>query len=175
MAKLSLRRPFREPTIDFLLRLPPDLARWIDDEARARRVTKTKLVVDCLRTQQTLQQQLAESLTLGPRDTQGTGTHILQVLLAQLREEIAQSIDAQTVEVKKLRGQLQCTQTMLDRSYYGFLLHTDPVPEDKRPQRKAEAQRRYERWTEEIRTLTQRGAHGTATDPAPTAPAPRPR
>ena len=174
MAKLSLRRPFREPTIDFLLRLPPDLARWIEDEARARRVTKTKLIVDCLRTQQTLQQQLAASLTLGPQDPQGTGAHILQVLLAQLREEIAQSIDAQTVEVKKLRGQLELTHLMLDRSYYGFLLHTEPVPEDQRPQRKAEAQRRYERWTEEIRTLTQRGVHGTAIDPPTTAPAVRP-
>src|SRR2546427_1917023 len=175
MTGKSIRRPFAEPTVAVFVRLPPDLARWLEDEARTRGVSKAKVLCDCLRAHQTLQQQLVESVLLGPQDTQSNGKHLLQALLARFKEEIAQSVDAQTTEVKKLRTQLRLTQTMLDRAYYGFLLHTEPVPEEKRPQRKAEAQRRYERWTEEIRTLTQRGAHGTETAPAAPPPAPRPR
>ena len=163
MPRKVLRKPFAEPTVDVFFRLPPELARWIDDEARTLRVTKTKFVSDCLRTHQTIQQQLAESVVLGPAEPNGKGPHMVQVLLTRLKEELAQSIDGQTAEVQKLRGQVQLMQTMLDRAYYGFLLHTEPVPEEQRPYRKAEAQRRYERWLDEVRSGTD----------APTAPHPR--
>jgi hypothetical protein len=163
MPRKLLRTPFAEPTVDLFLRVPPELAKWITDEARTLRVTKTKFVCDCLRSHQTIQQQLAESVVLGPAEVNGKGPHLVHVLLTRLKEELAQSIDGQSAAVQHLTRHLQVLQTMLDRAYYGFLLHTEPVPEEKRPHRKAEAQRRYERWVEEVTNATH----------APTAPRPR--
>ena len=164
----SFRQPFREPTIAFAVRLPPDLARWIEEEARARRVTRTKIVHDHLRAQQELHKQLAESFTLGPHDARASGKQLLHTLLTQLKEELAQSIDAQTEQIAVLVKQLTTAQAMLDRAYYGFLLHTDTVPEDQRPQRRLDAQRRYERWIEDVRQLLG-GHHGAADLAAATA------
>src|SRR5262249_3838632 len=125
------------------------------------------VVHDHLCAQQDLQKHLAESFTLGPQETSGNGKQLLHALLARFTEEIAQSIDAQHAEITQLRQQLRVAQAMLDRSYYGFLLHTAPVPEAQRPQRKADTERRYQRWIDEVRSLTAlRGHHGPADPPA---------
>jgi hypothetical protein len=86
------------------LKLPPDLVRWLDDQARARKVTRTKLIHDHLRAQQQIQEQLAQSFTLGEADGEGTGQQILHAALARHTESIARSMDRLSAE---LRGQQQ--------------------------------------------------------------------
>jgi hypothetical protein len=80
-----------------------------------------------------LHKQLAESFTLGSIDAETTGKQLLHTLLAQLKEELARSIDAQSEQITALSRQLTTAQAMVDRTYYGFLLHTEPVPEAQRP------------------------------------------
>ncbi len=163
MSQKSFHHPFREPTIAVTLRLSADLARWLDTQAQTRRVSRTKVVHDLLLAQQAMHEQLANSVIVGPAGTEPTGKQVLHVLLSHLKEEIAQSVDAQAREVQLLRQQLSIAQAMIDRAYYGFLLHTEPVPPEQRPQRTSDAQRRYERWVEEVHQRSQRGQrHGTA-------------
>jgi hypothetical protein len=127
VSRVSFHRPFQEPLVPLSVKLPPDLVRWLDEQARARKVTRTKLVHDHLRAQQQIHEQLARSFTLGEADGEGTGKQILHATLARYTESIARSIDRLT---EHLRGQ----QWMLNGLAAGLL-----SPE------------RYKQWQERVR------------------------
>jgi predicted transcriptional regulator len=97
----SFRRPFQEPLVSISVKLPPDLVRWLDEQARARKVTRTKLMHDHLRAQQRIHEQLAASFTLGEADGEGTGKQILHAALARHTETVARSIDHVTDAVEE--------------------------------------------------------------------------
>jgi hypothetical protein len=132
VSKPSLRRAFEPPGVRCSIRLPHDLARWIDEQAAARSVNRTKHIHDMLAAQRDIQEQLAESFTLGPAG--GSGKQILHALLTQHKEEIARSVDRQAGETAQLRRQFTTLLIMADCA---ALLAMEP--------------RQYDAWRERVR------------------------
>src|SRR5262249_51037113 len=119
----SYRKPFSEPTEHFSANFPVSLMHWLRTQAAQRRVSLAKAAYDLLSAQRHVQEQLAAVFTVGPTTEGATGQHILHVLLERVKDDIARSIDRQADQVSALREQLRTTQAMIDRAYYGFVLH----------------------------------------------------
>jgi hypothetical protein len=149
----SYRRPFQEPTAHFSANFPVSLMHWLRAQAAQRRVSLAKAAYDLLSAQRTVQEQLATAFTLGPTEAGARGEHLLQVLLERLKDEIARSIDRQAEAIATLREQQRCTQAMIDRAYYGYVLHTPRVPPDRRAQASAEAEDRYRKFIDDVRSI----------------------
>jgi len=170
----SYRRAFSEPTEKVTVRLPLAIIRALRQEARERQVTITKVVFDHLCAQQQLQAQVAAVFTLGPTEDGAAGTHILHVLLERFKDEIARSIDAQAAAMTAVREQQRVTQAMIDRAYYGFVLHTPRVLPERRAQAIAEAADRYQKYIDDVSLMLtpqprERGRYGTTDAQTPTA------
>jgi hypothetical protein len=145
---LKAYQPMRQTSIHF----PQELYEWLRQEASLRHVTLSKVVNDAVTAQRTLRRQLASSLEVTPNADDGA-PQVIHVLLERVKEELARTIDAQTAEIAALRDMIHVVQAMLDRSYFGYLLHTPPVHEAGQSQARTEAVRRYEKWIAEVRTL----------------------
>ena len=179
----SYRKPFSEPTEHFSANFPVSLMHWLRTQAAQRRVSLAKVAYDLLSAQRHVQEQLATVFTLSATTEGATGQHILHVLLERVKDDIARSIDRQADQVAALREQLRTTQAMIDRAYYGFVLHTPRVPAERRTQAIAEADERHHKFIEDVRLVltpspSKRGHHdhphaqATATGtPARQAPA----
>jgi hypothetical protein len=159
------------PLVRISASFTPELYDWVRSEASLHRVSVSKLVHDLVAAQRDLRRQLATGV--GDANGEGEpGPPVLHVLLERTKEEIGRSIDAQAAEVAALREHVSLAVAMLDRAYYAYLLHTPPVPEPEQPRARSEAQRRYEKWTAEVRALAPprpgRSTHGRP-NAAPTA------
>jgi len=160
----SYRKPFSEPTEHFSANFPVSLMHWLRTQAAQRRVSLAKAAYDLLSAQRQVQDQLATVFTLGSSTEGAAGQHILQVLLERVKDDIARSIDRQADQVTALREQLRTTQAMIDRAYYGFVLHTPRVPAERREQAIAEADERHHKFVEDVRLVltsssSKRGHH----------------
>ena len=143
--------------------LSQDLYDWLRSEANIQHVSLSKVVNDLLAAQRDLRRQLASSLEVNTNTDTGS-TPIIHVLLERAKADIARSLDRQIAEVIAVRTQLQQALIMLDRAMYAYLLHTPVVPETQRTQALADAQRRYERWIEDVRALAPAGPGGQRHD-----------
>ena len=149
----SYRKPFSEPTEHFSANFPVSLMHWLRTQAAQRRVSLAKAAYDLLSAQRHVQEQLAAVFTLGPTTEGAIGHHILQVLLERVKDDIARSIDRQADQVVALREQLRTTQAMIDRAYYGFVLHTPRVPAERRTQAISDADERHRKFVEDVRLV----------------------
>ena len=130
----------------------------IEREARARGVSRSKCVADCLREYFALKHELASAVhTPGlPGDEQHS--LIIHSLLARSEERIAASIDTQARQTARLRRDIQLLQTLLDRAMLSYLAHTPEVPDELHAGALASAQRRHRLWLRAVEEVWEDGA-----------------
>jgi hypothetical protein len=140
-----LRLGRRTLAVRIAISFAPELADFVYEEAARLHVTKSKVVNDLVAAQLDLRKQMAavEIKNEG-------GTHLIHDLVERAKAEISRSIDTQAAETTALRGQVMTACAMIDRAFYAYLLHTPTVPEEQQAIAREEAQRRYQKWINEV-------------------------
>ena len=118
----------------------------LEYEATLRNLSLSRCVRDCLVEYFSLRDELIP-LDGKKRDNEPGKERIIQALLAQTEERIAQTIDVQAQNTDDLAKIVNTLKVMLEKYVFLYLLHTPEVSEAKQDAVLEAARRRFSKWT----------------------------
>jgi hypothetical protein len=143
-----------------------DLYERLVRETAARRIT----VAECLRrdlaAHYALRDELAEPFE---RDRRRSGERpLVHRLLGEMETRLAAELGTGADQRAEISAQITRVEAMIDRLYFGIMLHLAEVPDEARPARAASADERYRSWRKAVEGIAAEataGAESLATPP----------
>lgn len=127
----------------------------LDREAAARQLTRSSCTRRILESHLEHQRELAGA-TDHPEVAGAAATNILSAL-RELEERVAATVQGLGDEVAGLAEAVQLLMAMVDRVYFGLMVHLPEVPPDQRAGAIASAERRHLQWRRHVRALDEVG------------------
>jgi len=118
----------------------------IEKEASSRRSTIAKTVRDCLNEYMGLRAELATAMSHPGKPGEEHTGKIIHTLLARTEERIAATIEQVEERMSQLNDQMLMVMSMIDRHYYGMMMHLPEIPAELAESKVASAKRRHAKW-----------------------------
>ncbi len=127
----------------------------LEREATARRLTRSSCMRRILESHLRHQRDLV-GVTDHPEVAGAAATNIL-TRLREHEERVAATVRSVGDELAELEEAVQLVMAMVDRVYFGLMVHLPEVPATERAGAVASAERRHLQWQRHVRTLAEAG------------------